>query len=149
MQTIWTCKKFEELTVNELYKILTLRSEVFVVEQNCVYLDTDNKDAESYHLFRADENKVIAYARLMPVGLSYPEVSIGRVVTHAQQRNNGMGKLLMQQAIEQCFKIFNCNTIKIGAQLYLIKFYTNLGFVQVSDPYLEDGIAHIEMLLQH
>ncbi len=151
MNTImWTCKKFEDLTVAELYCILNLRSQVFVVEQNCVYLDTDGKDVASYHLCGWLHNELVAYCRLLPPGVAYPQVaSIGRVATHAAHRKDGYGKILMQKAIEKTIDLFNVIKIKIGAQQYLIKFYSNLGFKVISEPYLEDGIPHVEMLLSH
>lgn len=144
----WTCKKFDELSAAELYTILKLRSEVFVVEQNCVYLDTDGKDAQSYHLCGWLNNELlVAYARLLPPGLSYPEASIGRVVTHPAHRKDGYGKVLMQKAIKNTQSLFNISPIKIGAQQYLLQFYNSLGFTACSEPYLEDGIPHLEMLL--
>ena len=145
---IWTCKKFEALTAAELYNILSLRSQVFVVEQNCVYLDTDGNDAASYHLCGWLQNKLVAYCRLMPPGIAYQqEASIGRVVTHASHRKEGYGKLLMQHAIEKTCSLFSVAQIKIGAQQYLINFYNNLGFNPCSQPYLEDGIPHVEMMI--
>lgn len=145
---IWTCKKFEELTAAELYCILNLRSQVFVVEQNCVYLDTDGKDVASYHFCGWQHNELVAYCRLLPPGVAYTQqASIGRVATHTAHRKNGFGKILMQKAIEKTCTIFNVSQIKIGAQQYLIKFYSNLGFRVISEPYLEDGIPHVEMLL--
>ncbi len=144
---IWILKKFEELSVAELYEILKLRSEVFVVEQNCVFLDMDDKDQRSLHLMGLHENKLVAYTRLVPAGVSYEYPSIGRVVTSPTARQNGFGKLLMEKSIQECRNIFGNTTIKIGAQLYLKKFYESFGFIQSSDTYLEDGIEHIEMLL--
>ena len=147
---IWTCKKFEELTAAELYCILNLRSQVFVVEQNCVYLDTDGRDAASYHLCGWLYNELVAYCRLLPPGAAYRHLaSIGRVATHAAHRKEGYGKILMQNAIEKTIELFNVIQIKIGAQQYLINFYSNLGFKVISEPYLEDGIPHVEMLLTH
>lgn len=145
---IWTCKKFEELTASELYAIMKLRSEVFVVEQNCVYLDADDKDADSYHFCGWLNNELlVAYTRLMPPGLSYADASIGRVVTAPAQRKEGYGKLLMQRSIDKCFGLFDTPSITIGAQQYLTKFYREMGFQQLGQPYLEDGIPHIKMTL--
>lgn len=145
---VWTCKKMDELTTLELYLILKLRSEVFVVEQNCVYLDADGKDAAAYHLCGWLNNELlVAYARLLPPGISYVEASIGRVVTSAAHRKYGYGKTLMQKAIELISDLFKISSIKIGAQQYLIKFYNSVGFTVTSEPYLEDGIPHVEMLL--
>lgn len=143
----WTYKFFDELTTTELYDILWLRSRVFVVEQNCVYLDTDYKDQKSYHLMGKINNILVAYVRILPPGLSYEEASIGRVITNPDFRGNGYGIDLMNLAIEKTLSQFNANSIKIGAQLYLHKFYSDLGFVQSGEEYLEDGIPHIEMLL--
>lgn len=142
----WLCKKFNALSVNELYAILRLRSEVFVAEQNCVFLDMDNKDHFCYHLMGWQQNNLVAYARLIPPDKVYAEMSIGRVVTSPLFRKNGAGKLLMQTAIEQCHILFGNGPIKIGAQLYLKKFYEGFGFEQSSDIYDEDGIDHIEMI---
>ncbi|MEP6712525.1 MAG: GNAT family N-acetyltransferase [Ferruginibacter sp.] len=145
-QLTWDFKKFEELSADALYKILKLRSEIFVVEQNCVYLDMDDKDQQSFHLCGWIDEKLLAYARILPPGIAFTEPSIGRVSTHPSFRKNGAGKLLMRQAIEKTYAQFLSNSIKIGAQLYLQAFYANLGFTQTSEPYLEDGIPHIEML---
>ena len=144
----WTYKNFNELTPQELYNILKLRSEVFVVEQNCVYLDTDNKDQQSFHLCGWKENDLVAYARILPPGLAFEEASIGRVVTNPLYRKTGAGRILMDHAIERTLSQFNVSEIKIGAQLYLLNFYTSLGF-RISGPeYLEDDIPHIEMTLR-
>jgi len=144
----WICKKFDELTPHELYAILQLRNEVFVVEQNCVFQDADNKDQECFHLMGWEEKKLIAYTRIAPAGICYEETSIGRVVTSPSARRKGLGKELMTQSITNLQSLFGKGSaIKIGAQLYLKKFYESLGFVQTSDIYIEDGIEHIEMLL--
>ncbi|HRI20028.1 MAG TPA: GNAT family N-acetyltransferase [Panacibacter sp.] len=142
----WTCKTFKELTVYELYAILQLRNEVFVVEQNCPYQDADNKDQKCHHFCGWDGGTLVAYVRLVPPGISFNEMSIGRVVTSPAQRKAGLGRMLMQRAIAQCILIFGKQNIRIGAQLYLKKFYESLGFSQCSDMYLEDNIEHIEML---
>ncbi|WP_255155705.1 GNAT family N-acetyltransferase [Ferruginibacter sp. HRS2-29] len=143
----WQLKSFEELTNLELYKLLKARSEVFVVEQNCVYLDTDSKDIASYHLCGWVGDELAAYVRILPAGLAFEEVSIGRVLTHPSFRSKGMGKSLMKEAIAQTEALYGKVPVRIGAQLYLEKFYTELGFRQVSEQYLEDDIPHIEMLL--
>jgi ElaA protein len=144
----WICKKFDDLTPHELYAILQLRNEVFVVEQNCVFQDADDKDQACFHLMCRNEKKLIAYTRIVPAGICYEEISIGRVVTSPSARRKGFGKELMLQSIYTARTIFNkYSAIKIGAQLYLKKFYESLGFIQTSDIYLEDGIEHIEMLL--
>lgn len=146
MQIQWICKSFNELTSAELYAILRLRNEVFVVEQNCVFQDADNKDQQSMHLMGWINNELAAYTRLLNVGVAYDKVSIGRVVTSPTYRNSGIGKLLMAESIERCTALFGVQDIKIGAQLYLKKFYESFGFIQTSEVYDEDGIDHIEMI---
>jgi ElaA protein len=141
----WTLKPFANLTPGELYSILRLRSEVFVVEQNCVFQDMDNKDQQSHHLMGWQDNKLVAYTRLVPPGISYEYPSIGRVVTSPLVRNSGAGKQLVQKSIEEMVRLFGTTPIRIGAQLYLKKFYSSFGFRQSSDIYDEDGIDHIEM----
>jgi ElaA protein len=144
----WVCKPFEELTVHELYAIIKLRNEVFVVEQNCVFQDADDKDQHCYHLFGLIENNMAAYARIVPAGISYPHISIGRVITSPAFRREGLGKALMTKAIEKCYNLYGHQPIKIGGQLYLKNFYEEFGFRQTSEMYLEDDIPHIEMLLE-
>ncbi len=143
----WECKFFNALSVSELYQILRLRNEVFVVEQNCIFQDADNMDQNCYHLSGWHSETLVAYARLATPGLIYEEASIGRVVGSPQYRGTGVGKALMEQAIVQCRQLFGDIAIKIGAQLYLKKFYELFGFRQISDVYLEDGIKHIKMIL--
>ncbi|MGN6291576.1 MAG: GNAT family N-acetyltransferase [Chitinophagaceae bacterium] len=145
----WVLKKFEELTAPELYAMLRLRTEVFVVEQNCVFQDMDNKDQHCYHLLGWKGDLLAAYTRIVPVGISYADApSIGRVVTSPQARGGGLGRLLMEKSIHELFGLYGVSPIKIGAQLYLKKFYESLGFEQSSDIYDEDGIDHIEMTRQ-
>ena len=148
MQLNWIYKSFHQLTVTELYAIMQLRNEVFSVEQNCVYQDADDKDQASYHLAGWDGNKLAAYCRILPAGLSYDSPSIGRVVSSPAYRKSGCGKQLMQLAIAKTQAQFNHPLITISAQLYLEKFYSSLGFKQISDIYEEDGIPHIKMQLQ-
>lgn len=138
-------KPFAELTPFELYAIIRLRNEVFIVEQNCVFQDADNKDLFSHHLMLWDDEILVAYARLLPKGLVYEQMSIGRVISSPAYRRTGAGKILMVRAIAACKALFGDGPIKIGAQLYLKKFYESFGFVQTSDIYLEDNIEHIEM----
>ncbi|OSZ77266.1 GNAT family N-acetyltransferase [Chitinophagaceae bacterium IBVUCB2] len=145
MKITWSLKKFEELTPHELYSIMQLRNEVFVVEQNCAYQDADNKDLFSFHFMGWADNKLVAYTRIIPPGISYEAASIGRVVSSPSVRGDGIGRELMLQSISQLYSLFGNVVIKIGAQLYLQKFYTSLGFIQSGDVYLEDGIEHIEM----
>ncbi len=147
MQLKWVFKKFDELVAAELYAIIQLRNEVFVVEQNCVYQDADDKDQKSYHLAGWDGEILVAYTRIIPPGISYTQASIGRVVTSTKYRKTGVGKILMQESISKAFNLFNCTEIKIGAQVYLTKFYESLGFFKTGNEYLEDGIPHIEMTL--
>lgn len=117
-----------------------------MVEQNCVFQDADNKDQHCYHLCGWNDDQLIAYVRLVPPGISYEEPSIGRVVTSPAARRTGAGRVLMQNAIKECFKIFGKQNIRISAQLYLKKFYESLSFMPVSEVYLEDNIPHVEML---
>ncbi len=142
----WTFKHFDELNTSDLYSILSLRNAVFVVEQNCVYDDTDEKDLNCFHLCGWHENKLVAYARIIKAGISFPEASIGRVITHHSYRRKGLGIELMKIAIEKIQSVFNAYEIRIGAQSHLVKFYNQLGFIVDSEEYLEDGIPHVEML---
>lgn len=142
----WQLKTFDELTVTELYHILQLRSEVFIVEQNCPYLDPDGKDFKSHHLMGSIDGNLVAYARLVKPGVSYDEVSIGRVVTSPTYRRGGYGIELMNEAISQIERIYGKVSIRIGAQAYLKKFYESFGFTDLNEPYMEDGIPHLIML---
>ncbi|GAC1525759.1 MAG: GNAT family N-acetyltransferase [Sediminibacterium sp.] len=143
----WYYKSFEALVPSELYAIMQLRNEVFVVEQQCIYQDADNKDPHCHHLLAWDNDRLAAYARLLPEGLAFEEISIGRVVSSPTCRGTGAGKILMTKAILACGELFGHGPIRIGAQLYLTKFYESFGFKQTGGVYLEDGIRHIEMLL--
>ena len=142
----WLLKSFQELSRDELYAILRLRSEVFVVEQDCVFLDLDDKDQLCHHLSGWNGDILVAYSRLVPPGLSYTECSIGRVVTSPGERKRGTGKALMQKSIEEVYNIYGPGPIRLGAQHYLKKFYESFGFWQTGPVYLEDGIEHIEMI---
>ena len=141
-------KHFSDLTVFELYKIGKLRQEVFVLEQNCPYVDFDGKDFYCFHLMGFDQNNDLqSYARLVPKGISYNnEVSIGRVLTSMSVRNQGAGRELMLKSIECCNEIWGRGNIRISAQSYLLKFYESLGFSSTGKTYLEDDIPHTEML---
>jgi ElaA protein len=144
----WRLKSFSELLVDELYDLLSLRSLVFVLEQNCIFHDMDGKDQQSMHLMGYDGDTLVAYTRLVPAGVSYAEMSIGRVVTHPDHRRTGAGKALMQQSIVCIRELWGDHPIRIGAQQYLKAFYESFGFVQQGDVYIEDGIPHMEMVLQ-
>lgn len=144
----WTIKPFEALSVHELYDLLQLRSEIFVVEQNCVYLDLDGKDKVALHLFGEFEGKIVAHARLFEPGVSFENASIGRVTVAAKFRDRKWGHDLMREAIAGIQQHYGESKITIGAQLYLKKFYESHGFIQTSEMYLEDDIPHIEMIKQ-
>ncbi len=142
----WRYKTFEELTNLELYELIQLRNEVFVVEQDCVYQDADGRDLQSKHLLGYDGHELAAYVRIVPSGISYDEYcSIGRVVVSPKHRRKEYGKAVMYKGIEICKKEFQEN-IKISAQCYLEKFYIELGFKVISEQYLEDDIPHYAML---
>ncbi|HZW63536.1 MAG TPA: GNAT family N-acetyltransferase [Flavobacteriaceae bacterium] len=142
----YSTKTFSQLTVQELYDILQLRSEVFVVEQNCVYQDIDGKDQEALHVMGYHNEKLIAYTRVFKPGIYFSEASIGRVVVKQQERKHQYGYQIMKKAIEVIAEYYKTNTVKISAQCYLKSFYNNLGFKETGKEYLEDGIPHIAML---
>jgi ElaA protein len=147
MKLTWQFKTFNELSSEEMYALLKLRSEVFVVEQNCVFLDMDDKDQDCFHLLGYKNDLLAAYTRIVPKGVSYEDyASIGRVVTSPKVRGEGRGKELMEESIVRLQQLYGQVPIKIGAQLYLKKFYESLGFLQCGDVYDEDGIDHIPML---
>ena len=146
MNIQWQCKAFNDLSPHELYKILQLRNAVFVVEQNCVFQDADNKDEGCLHLMGFINDELVAYTRLSPPNYIYKEVSIGRVVTSPAHRSKGLGKELMQRSIDECKKHFGNGAIKIGAQYHLVKFYESLGFKMIGEKYLEDGIEPVHMI---
>ena len=148
MDIHWKIKSFESLSVNELYDILKLRSTIFVVEQNCVYLDLDGKDKVALYLLGEFEGKIVAYSRLFKPRISFDNASIGRVVVDADFRSRKWGHDLMREAIQGIKTHFGETKITIGAQLYLKKFYESHGFIQTSDMYLEDDIPHIEMKME-
>jgi len=143
----WVTKSFSDLTNKELYELLRLRSEVFVVEQNCVYLDIDNNDQKAHHTLGWLGKELVATTRLFDKNIIYDGYqSIGRVVTAKKYRRTGAGKILMNYSIQECERLFGKGPIKIGAQFYLKKFYTDFGFEQTGPIYLEDGIDHIPMI---
>ena len=139
-------KSYAELSKEELYQILQLRSEVFVVEQDCVYQDIDFKDQKAIHVLGFKNNRIIAYTRVFKPGDYFKEASIGRVVVAKNERKFKYGYAIMEASINTITSNFNTTTITISAQTYLQKFYNNLGFNQIGDGYLEDGIPHIKML---
>lgn len=144
---MYYCSHFSQLSANDFHDIIQLRINVFVVEQNCPYPELDNKDKEAYHVFtRNEKQELVATARILPAGISYNEVSIGRVCTARQSRMTGEGKILMKKTMEAIEKIFGKVSVRISAQQYLVKFYSDFGFNQVSEMYLEDDIPHVEML---
>lgn len=145
MNLQWKIKRFEALSAQELYEILQLRSEVFVVEQNCVYQDIDGKDQKALHLIGEDNGTIVAYARLFKPHDYFDEASIGRVVVKESYRDKKLGHVLMREAIQVIKSHFDQRKITISAQLYLKRFYESHGFIQISETYLEDDIPHIRM----
>ena len=141
-------KSFQDLTTNELYAILQLRSEIFVVEQDCVYQDIDYKDQKAYHLLGLKNNKLIAYTRLFKPGDYFEEASIGRVVVKKEERQYKYGYDIMNASVSYVKNELKLTKIKISAQAYLKTFYSNIGFKQIGEPYLEDGIPHIAMVME-
>ena len=144
----WTIKRFDELTLRELYEILKLRSEIFVVEQDCVYQDMDDKDYSAWHLFLKQNDIIVAYLRILPEGVSYDETAIGRVVVKSDFRKRGISKKMMRMAMDFIEKDLLKDAIRLSGQAHLCRFYENLGFRKVSDVYLEDGINHFEFLYE-
>lgn len=140
--TTWNVREFAELSAAELYAIVELRERVFVVEQKCVYLDADGLDPRSRHLWAQRGDKIVAYLRLVPAGVKFAELSIGRVVTAPEVRGEGLGRELMRRGLEAAGAV----PIRIGAQAHLEAFYGELGFARASEPYDEDGIPHVEMI---
>ena len=146
----FSTKPFVDLTSDDLYDALALRQRVFVVEQRCIYNDCDGADRHALHLLGRDDvdRTLIAYARLFGPGVKFAEAAIGRVVTNPDARRTGAGKSLMREAIARTHTLFGASPIRIGAQRYLEKFYGDLGFVVAGEPYVEDDIPHVEMLLR-
>lgn len=139
-------KSFEELTKQELYDVLQLRSEVFVVEQDCVYQDLDGKDQEALHVLGFKNDKLIGYTRIFEPGVYFKEASIGRVVVAKNERQYKYGYDIMEASIKAIKSHYDKTLIKISAQSYLKQFYTNVGFNSIGESYLEDGIPHIAMI---
>ena len=139
-------KKFEKLTSVELYEIIKLRIDIFVVEQNCPYPELDRKDYKAIHHFIKDNDEIVAYLRILPKGVSYDEMSIGRFIVKKDHRGRGFAKKILKNAINYIEKELNETEIRLSGQKYLEKFYNSFGFDTVSDVYLEDDIPHVEML---
>lgn len=144
--TVWRLMTFEDLRVGELYEVLRLRSEVFVVEQQCVFQDIDGDDREAHHLLGVQGGELKAYARCFGPGVKSTEASIGRVVTHPTARGNGLGHALMGQAVAAVSQVWGPQAIRVGAQAHLAAFYAKHGFVDQGKPYIEDDIPHLEMI---
>lgn len=167
----WQCKKFQELSIDELYSIIKVRQDVFIMEQNCVYADLDGADQDCLHLYATlvEEDpiastlnsslnpslnpslnntlNIVAYLRIVPPGVNYPQASLGRILTTSQARGTGAGISLVTKGLEQLEQDHPAHDVKISAQVYLQKFYKNFGFKNISEVYDEDGIDHIDMLL--
>lgn len=145
MQASWSIKAFDELSALELHQVLQLRIDVFMIEQSCLYPECDDRDIHAMHLLGKLGDELVAYARLLPSEVSYPEPSIGRVAVKDSYRDAGIGRQLMRRAVNYWDEHCSHMGIRISAQTYLLNFYYSFGFRQVGDPYLEDGIPHIEM----
>ncbi len=139
-------KTFNELSVDELYEILKLRADVFVIEQQCIYPDIDQKDRNSLHVFVKDNDEIVAYLRVLEKGISFDEVGIGRVIS--KYRRKGLGTIVLKAGIQAAKEIYHADKIIIEAQTYAKSFYELQGFVQCSEEFLEDGIPHIKMILK-
>lgn len=142
----WLLKPFLALSVHELYQLLQLRTEVFVMEQNCVFQDMDGADPQALHLLGYANGQLLAYARCFPAGIKFSEASIGRVVTRSHTRGQGLGHQLIDQAIAAVCASWGRQAIRIGAQARLADYYAGHGFMDMGLPYMEDGIPHLEML---
>jgi len=143
---VWRIKNFDDLSLKELYEILMIRQEVFVVEQTCYYLDADGSDEKAIHIWGEIEGKIVAYCRIFQPNIKYKEASIGRVLTNPNFRGQNLGKVLMRIALQTIQIRFKSKAVKISAQDYLLKFYSDLGFVDTAKKYLEDDIPHTEMI---
>lgn len=143
---VWRIKNFEELSTKELYSILKIRQEVFVVEQTCCYLDADGSDQIAVHIWGEIDGKIVAYCRIFQPNIKYKEASIGRVLTCPDFRGENLGKILMKVALQTIQVRFTTDAVRISAQDYLLKFYSDLGFMDTGKKYLEDDIPHTEMI---
>ncbi|MFS4492715.1 GNAT family N-acetyltransferase [Maribacter sp. 2308TA10-17] len=139
-------KTFDELTANELYDLLQLRSEIFVVEQDCVYQDLDGKDQKALHVLGIKNDKIVAYTRIFKAGDYLAQASIGRVLVKKHEREHGYGVDIMKASIKAVEENFSETSIALSAQTYLKRFYNSLGFVEKGGEYLEDGIPHVMMV---
>ncbi len=144
----WKCKSFSQLDNHQLYDLIRLRIDIFVVEQNCPYAELDDKDRDqqTLHIMGYDDDTLISYARLLAPGISYTDASIGRFAVHINYRRQGIGHTLMQQCLNHIAHTWPDANIRVSAQQYLNQFYAEFGFIQTSEMYLEDNIPHIEML---
>lgn len=143
---VWKIKPFAKLSTEELYQILKIRQEVFIVEQTCFYLDADGYDPQAVHIWAEKEGEVLAYSRVFEPGIKYTEASIGRVLTNPNYRKNNLGKILIRFSINTIEARFRAQSIKISAQDYLLRFYSEFGFQDTGKKYLEDDIPHTEMM---
>ena len=143
----FVCLPFTDLSTAQLYELLHLRSEVFVLEQNCIYQDLDHKDTQTgvQHLLLLDNKKLLGYARLLPPKISFDTPSIGRILISPKARDKGLGRLLIQESLNRTFALWPNSNITIGAQSHLSALYQSFGFTEISDDYLEDGILHVDM----
>lgn len=146
MEITTAIKSFDKLSLEELYGIIHLREKVFVVEQNAAYQDTDYKDQKSWHVMLKDAERVVAYARVIPQGISYKEASIGRVVSDMEYRKLGLGRKIMEESLKVLQEKYETSSCRISAQTYLVPFYKSYGFKVCSTEYLEDGLPHYEMI---
>jgi len=144
----WSCKPYEKLSLDEFHDLIQLREIVFVVEQDCPYLDVDGKDKKAFHVIGRLNNKIVATTRILPQGVSYDEVSIGRVVVSPDVRGKSIGKELMEQSMQYVQFHFGKVPVRISAQTYLFEYYKYFGFESTGKEYLEDNIPHVEMLYQ-
>ena len=143
---VWKIKPFSQLSTEELYQILKIRQEVFIVEQTCYYLDADGYDQQAVHIWAEKEGEILAYSRVFEPGIKYKEASIGRVLTNPNYRKNKLGKILIRFSINTIEARFRTQSIRISAQDYLLHFYSEFGFQDTGKKYLEDDIPHTEMV---